>query len=52
VIHGFLSPRLLVIVMLVATNRAVMGTRVNRLGLNVLGWVTTALMAAAALVLA
>jgi NRAMP (natural resistance-associated macrophage protein)-like metal ion transporter len=48
VINGFLSPPLLVVIMLIANNRAVMGKRVNGRALNVLGWATTALMFAAA----
>jgi NRAMP (natural resistance-associated macrophage protein)-like metal ion transporter len=48
VINGFLSPPLLVIVLLIANNRQVMGERVNGPGLNVLGWTTAALMFAAA----
>jgi NRAMP (natural resistance-associated macrophage protein)-like metal ion transporter len=51
VINGFLSPPLLVVVMLIANNRTVMGRRVNGLVLNVLGWATAALMTAAAVVL-
>ena len=51
VINGFLAPPLLVVVMLVANNRTVMGKRVNGIGLNVLGWATTTLMSAASLVL-
>jgi NRAMP (natural resistance-associated macrophage protein)-like metal ion transporter len=51
VINGFLAPPLLVVVMLVANNRTVMGKRVNGVGLNVLGWATTTLMSAASLVL-
>ena len=51
VINGFLSPPLLVLVMLVANNPAVMGKRVNGRALNVLGWATTGLMAAAAVAL-
>jgi Mn2+/Fe2+ NRAMP family transporter len=52
VINGFLAPPLLVSVVLVANNKAVLGKRVNGVGLNALGWATTALMAAAAMVLA
>jgi NRAMP (natural resistance-associated macrophage protein)-like metal ion transporter len=52
VINGFLSPPLLVIILLIANNRAVMGKRVNGPLLNVLGWATTALMFTAAGVLA
>src|SRR5262245_25880144 len=47
-INGLLAPPLLLLVMLVGSNPAVMGTRTNGLWLNVLGWLTTALMFAAA----
>jgi Natural resistance-associated macrophage protein len=49
VINGFLAPPLLVLIMLIANNKAVMGQRVNSLGINVLGWVTIAAMFAAAI---
>lgn len=48
VINGLLAPPLLLVVMLVANNRAVMKDRVNSRLLNVLGWLTTALMFVAA----
>jgi NRAMP (natural resistance-associated macrophage protein)-like metal ion transporter len=48
VLNGFLAPPLLVVLMLIAGNRAIMGSRVNGLTLSVLGWSTTALMVAAA----
>jgi NRAMP (natural resistance-associated macrophage protein)-like metal ion transporter len=51
VINGFLAPPLLVLLMLVANNRRVLGKRVNGLGLNVLGWLTTILMFFAAIAL-
>ena len=51
VINGLLSPPLLIIVMLVANNRKVMGRHRNSLVLNLLGWTTTAVMFAAAIVL-
>jgi NRAMP (natural resistance-associated macrophage protein)-like metal ion transporter len=51
VINGFLAPPLLVFIMLIANNRKIMGQRANGLALNVLGWLTTALMFAAALAL-
>jgi Mn2+/Fe2+ NRAMP family transporter len=47
VVNGLLAPPLLVLIMLIANNRAIMGNRVNGLGLNVLGWLTTAAMFAA-----
>jgi NRAMP (natural resistance-associated macrophage protein)-like metal ion transporter len=48
VLNGFLAPPLLVVILLIANNRRIMGQSVNGLGTNVLGWVTTALMFAAA----
>src|SRR5207253_2050844 len=48
VINGLLAPPLLVLIMLVANNRATLGDRVNGRVSNVLGWVTTGLMAVAA----
>src|SRR5882724_4086090 len=47
VLNGVLAPPLLVLVMLVANNRAIMGPRLNGRWLNVLGWLTTAMMTAA-----
>ncbi len=51
VLNGVMAPPLLVLVMLVANNRAIMGPRVNGPWLNVLGWLTTAMMTAAVAVL-
>jgi Mn2+/Fe2+ NRAMP family transporter len=51
VINGFLAPPLLVIIMLIANKREVMGKRVNSRALNVLGWTTTLVMFAAAIAL-
>jgi NRAMP (natural resistance-associated macrophage protein)-like metal ion transporter len=51
VINGLLSPPLLVVIMLIANNRAIMARRVNGPILNTLGWITTAIMAAAAIFL-
>jgi NRAMP (natural resistance-associated macrophage protein)-like metal ion transporter len=51
VLNGLLAPPLLVLIMLIANNRAVMGERTNGLGLNILGWLTTAAMGVAALAL-
>ncbi len=48
VLNGFLSPPLLVLVLLAANNRQVLGGRVNGKGLNLLGWTTAAVMFAAA----
>ncbi|HEV2358667.1 MAG TPA: divalent metal cation transporter [bacterium] len=47
VINGFLTPPMLVLVMLASNNREIMGSRVNGPLLNGIGWVTTAVMTAA-----
>src|SRR5229473_2810333 len=49
VINGFLAPPLLVVIMLIANNRRVMGDRVNSRWANILGWATTVVMFAAAM---
>src|SRR5207248_2718974 len=41
VINGLLAPPLLVLIMLVANNRCIMGKRVNGPIMNILGWATT-----------
>ena len=51
VINGFLAPPLLVVIMLIANNKEVMGKRVNTRWENFLGWGTTAVMFAAAIAL-
>lgn len=51
VINGFLAPIVLLVVMLVANNRKIMGADVNGLLLNIGGWTTTIVMAAAAALL-
>jgi NRAMP (natural resistance-associated macrophage protein)-like metal ion transporter len=48
VLNGFLAPPLLVVILLVANNRAVMGPRGNGWATNLLGGITVVLMAAAA----
>ena len=48
VINGLLAPPLLVLVMLVANNPRVVGERVNGAWTNLLGWLTAAAMALAA----
>ena len=47
VINAFLTPPLLVLIMLASNNRAIMGARVNGALLNSIGWATTAVMTAA-----
>ena len=51
VINGFLAPPLLIVIMLIANNRTIMGTHVNGPVLNILGWSTTVIMFAAAVTL-
>ena len=51
VINGFIAPPLLAIIMLVANNQSIMGKKVNGAGINLLGWITTAVMFAAAIAL-
>jgi NRAMP (natural resistance-associated macrophage protein)-like metal ion transporter len=51
ILNGFLAPVLLVVIMLVSNNKKIMGDRTNGVGLNVLGWATTAAMAVAAIAL-
>ncbi len=50
-INGFLAPPLLVVLMLVANNKLVLGRHVNGRLANVVGWTTTAVMFAAAIAL-
>ena len=49
VINGFLAPPVLLVIMLIAGNRSIMGDRTNGLAMNLLGWATVALMFAAAI---
>jgi Mn2+/Fe2+ NRAMP family transporter len=42
VVQGFSTPPLLLLIMLMTNDRRIMGDRVNGLGANVLGWITTA----------
>jgi Mn2+/Fe2+ NRAMP family transporter len=51
VINGFIAPPLLVLIMLVSNNREIMRDRINGTGINILGWVGTAAMFAAAIAL-
>jgi NRAMP (natural resistance-associated macrophage protein)-like metal ion transporter len=48
VVQGMLSPPLMLLIMLLTTNRKIMGKWVNGAGMNVLGWLTTAVTFAAA----
>jgi Mn2+/Fe2+ NRAMP family transporter len=49
VLNGLLAPPLLVLVMLVGSNKAIMGAHVNGPWLNALGWLATVVMFAAAI---
>jgi len=51
VINGLLAPPLLVVIMLIANDRKIMGERTNNRWINLAGWTATAVMSAAAVVL-
>jgi len=51
VLNGFLAPPILVVVMLIANNRSVLGEHVNGPVSNAIGWATTGAMCAAAVAL-
>jgi Mn2+/Fe2+ NRAMP family transporter len=51
VIDGLLAAPILVLLMLVANNRKIMGERTNGRWLNLLGWGTTIVMSVAAVAL-
>jgi NRAMP (natural resistance-associated macrophage protein)-like metal ion transporter len=48
VINGFLAPPVLAVIMIIANNRTIMGHRANGLAMNLMGWMTVAVMFAAA----
>jgi NRAMP (natural resistance-associated macrophage protein)-like metal ion transporter len=47
IVQGFSTPPLLLFIMLMTTNRAIMGDNVNSIWLNILGWVTVGAIFAA-----
>jgi Mn2+/Fe2+ NRAMP family transporter len=51
IIQGFSTPTLLLLIMLMTNRRDIMGERVNKRGINVLGWGTTAAVFAATIAL-
>jgi NRAMP (natural resistance-associated macrophage protein)-like metal ion transporter len=51
VINGLLAAPLLILVMLISNNRQIMGARTNSRLVNVIGWVTAAVMSLAAVAL-
>ena len=52
VLNGLLAPPLIVLVVLLTSDKKVMGTRTNSRGAKVLGWICAVLMSAAAVALA
>lgn len=52
IVQGFSTPPLMLLIMLMTNNREIMGDRVNTPAINILGWVTTAAIFAAAIGLA
>lgn len=48
IVAGLLCPPLMVLIMLITNNKQIMGRHTNKLGLNILGWTTTGVTAAAA----
>jgi NRAMP (natural resistance-associated macrophage protein)-like metal ion transporter len=51
IVQGFSTPPLLLLILLMTSNKKIMGNRVNSRGLNIFGWITTALVFAASLCL-
>jgi Mn2+/Fe2+ NRAMP family transporter len=51
VVNGVLAPPLVILVVLLTSDKKVMGTRTNSPGAKVLGWICAAVMTAAALAL-
>lgn len=51
VLNGILAPPLVILVVLLTSDKKVMGKRTNAFGAQVLGWICAALMSAAAVAL-
>ena len=49
IIEGLLAPPLMLLIMLITNNRQIMGRHINGRPLNILGWITTGVVFAAAL---
>ncbi|MCU1272655.1 MAG: natural resistance-associated macrophage protein [Bryobacterales bacterium] len=49
IVQGFSTPPLMLLIMLMTNKRSIMGQRVNGRAINVLGWITTALIFAASI---
>ena len=52
IVQGFSTPPLMLLIMLLTNREAIMGTRVNGRVINVLGWITTAVISSASVCLA
>ncbi len=52
IVQGFSTPPLMLLIMVVTNNKRIMGERTNGLAINLLGWLTTAIIFAASLCLA
>jgi len=52
VLNGVIAPPLMVIIMLISSNRRIMADRANRGWSNAVGWAATGVMSAAAIALA
>jgi Mn2+/Fe2+ NRAMP family transporter len=51
IVQGFSTPPLLLLIMLMTSNRVIMGNKVNSLAINILGWITVGAVFAATLAL-
>jgi Mn2+/Fe2+ NRAMP family transporter len=51
ILNGLLAPPLVIMVVLLTSDRKVMGNRVNSRGMQALGWICALIMSAAALAL-
>lgn len=49
IVQGFSTPPLMLLIMLITNRREIMGERKNGIGINLLGWLTTAVTFAAAI---
>jgi Mn2+/Fe2+ NRAMP family transporter len=49
IVQGFSTPPLMLLIMLITSNRRIMGRAVNGWGITILGWATTAAIFAASI---
>lgn len=52
IVQGFSTPPLMLLIMLMCNNKKIMGTHVNSIRMNILGWITTIAIFAASITLA